>query len=421
MSIFGNRDVPVPEVDGIGMPLGDSNRHAPPRDEDELAAHLAAALRSKQTSRPSAPPGDPKNPEGGDMTNLGEMLDDKSRAALDQARASAEAAVDFSLSYEEWVPWLNDHGIPVPSSGDPNPNEDWKQVRALVGLFPSATRKAKAHYHEVQASIENLHSYLEQAWLAACELLAQAGAQYANTQPPEPTNPTAPPGGTPTPEEGVMKTSEQIKAEAAELMKDWVKPVLTSGLYRWDATVWDTSRIGDGKIGYIGILSGKLMFSNITYLEECVERGRDHPFDSNDVLDQLHVLVREWLSLDPAFVALDEADAKREVSRAVYRVLRGEIAFEEVAYNPPLTPEERAAALAASIQAAPKPEAKKTKSRRRGRDKGDKPKSASALPPPPVTPVVVGSPDNTVAGRPLGPMGRAAAKAIAEVWESRSS
>lgn len=411
MSIFGNRDVPVPEVDGIGMPLGDSNRHAPPRDEDELAAHFAAALRSKQTSRPSAPPGDQTTPEEGDMTNLGEMLDDKSRAALDQARASAEAAVDFSLSYEEWVPWLNDHGIPVPSSGDPNPDEDWKQVRAIVGLFPSATRKAKAHYHEVQASIEKLHSYLDQAWLAVCELLAQAGAQYTANIQPEPTNPTtAPPGGTPTPEEGVMKTSEQIKAEEAVLMKDWVKPELTSGLYRWDATVWDTTRIGDGKIGYIGLLSGKLMFSNITYLEECVERGRDHPFDSNDVLDQLHVLVREWLSLDPAFVALDEADAKREVSRAVYRVLRGEIAFEEVAYNPPLTPEERAAALAASIQA--KPETKKAKGRRRGRDKGDKPKSVSALPPPPATPVVVGSPT-------LGRYGIAAATALGEVWQSR--
>lgn len=139
MSIFGNRE-PEPEVDGNGMPVGDSNRHAPLRDEDELAAQFAQAMRAKQqATAPTAPPG--AKPEEGDMSGtfpFDEHLDEASKAAL----------------------WMISDGkltqIAQELSDFFGTNVNWRDVKKLAGLARSARSSSKVQRKLVWDAVEEL-------------------------------------------------------------------------------------------------------------------------------------------------------------------------------------------------------------------------------------------------------------------------
>lgn len=177
----------------------------------------------------------------------------------------------------------------------------------------------------------------------------------------------------------------------AELFANWQRPTLIEGRYWWDPDRWDRRRIEQGKIGYLGILSGQLVYSSLSYLDECQagdEDGRnkrDHPFDTNEVLDELHLLIRAKFEQSPAFMALEPAEAQLEVQRSVYKLLRGELTLKNLSYQARVEAREDAEALAGRIRAAqPKP-AKKAAAKRPSRRAGNGSKPKPSASPAPVT------------------------------------
>lgn len=297
------------------------------------------------------------------------------------------------LTLAEWELWFDDQG-----RGWPN---GWRDIRTILALPSNATSRRKATREQLVDAITTIlfNGKSEEAPQDDDELtpeqaamLNRAAAGLRARRAASNPNPTpAPPGGTPTPEEGTMTDTDQ---RLAELFANWQRPTLIEGRYWWDPDRWDRRRIEQGKIGFPGILSGQLVFSSLSYLDECQagdEDGRnkrDHPFDTNEVLDELHLLIRAKFEQSPAFTALEPAEAQLEVQRSVYKLLRGELTLKNLSYQARVEAREDAEALAERIRAAhPKP-AKKAAAKRASKRAGNGSKPKPSAPP---TPVTIGS------------------------------
>ncbi len=112
---------------------------------------------------------------GNQLSSDGQVSEQDFVAAWDSIRPPEHDPRPETLSYEDWVPWLEEEGIPVvPWLED----EQWKVARRIVGLHPSATRKSKATFEMMRHGLIKLALDLEEA------------------------NQPAPPGDTKNPEEG---------------------------------------------------------------------------------------------------------------------------------------------------------------------------------------------------------------------------
>ncbi|MBI2797891.1 hypothetical protein HYX70_01155 [Candidatus Saccharibacteria bacterium] len=115
------------------------------------------------------------------LVALGKVLEDSGAGDTPPEGEDPEP----TLSYEDWVPWLEAQGIPVQATEqDPEP---WRLVRRIVGVNLNATRKANASFEMVKRGIVTLMLDLA-----------------------EEPEPTSPPGGTKDPQEGDDMNDREI-------------------------------------------------------------------------------------------------------------------------------------------------------------------------------------------------------------------